>query len=93
MTAAAIVEDIGPLLTELNRLGVVETASQYDAELFGDYFVDFRGPSGTFRITRDRSQYIIDGDDERLKSMGLFRAFDSREQIYDAALRYARTVV
>ena len=93
MTASAIVEDIGPLLTELKRLGVVEIASSYYAEHFGDYYVDLRGPTGSFRITRDRSQYILFGDDERLKSMGLFRAFDSRDQFHDAALRYAQAVV
>jgi hypothetical protein len=93
MTAPAIIEDIGILLAELAGLGIAEVDSRYDSKSFGNYYVDLRGSRGAFRITRDRSQYIIDGDDERLRSMGLFRAFDSREQLHDAALQYARTVV
>ena len=93
MTASAILDDIGPLLAELSRLGVLEVASSYDAKSFGDYFVELRGPNGCFRITRDRSQYIIFGDDDRLRAMGLLRAFDSLDEFQRAALAYARTVV
>jgi hypothetical protein len=93
MAAAAILEDIGTLLAELEGLGAKETASQYDAAHFGDFYVDVRGRKGTFRIVRDRGQYILDGDLERIKTMGYWRAFDSRAEFFVAVLTYARAVV
>jgi hypothetical protein len=93
MTAAAILEDIGTLLTELEGLGVKETASQYDEKHFGNFYVDVTGRRGSFRIVRDRGQYLLDGDLERIKALGLWRAFDSREEFHVAALTYARAVV
>lgn len=93
MTDPEIVSDIGTLLEDLSRLGVVEVGSNYDSKHFGNYLVDLRGPNGSFRITRDKSQYMIFGDDERLKAMGLLRAFETRDQLRTAALQYAQTVV
>jgi hypothetical protein len=88
MTAAAILADAGALLTELAVHGIHETASQYDAGHFENYYVDLTGPHGDFRITRDRGQYLLHGDLERLKDLGLFRAFDQMSQFRDAVLRY-----
>jgi len=88
MTAAAILADAGALLNELAVHGIHETASQYDAGHFGNYYVDLTGPHGDFRITRDRGQYLLHGDLERLKDLGLFRAFDQMSQFRDAVLRY-----
>jgi hypothetical protein len=93
MTAQAITDDIGPLLAELAVMGAQSTASEYDSANFGDYYVDVLGPNGSFRIIRDRGQYLLDGDLERIKSLGLFKAFDSRKQFHLGALAYARTIV
>jgi hypothetical protein len=88
MTATAILADAGALLTELAGLGIHETASEYDPAHFGNYYVDLTGPHGDFRITRDRGQYLLDGDLERLKDLGLFRAFAQMSQFRDAVLKY-----
>ena len=93
MTAAAILADAGALLTELATLGIHETASEYDPVRFGNYFVDLTGPHGDFRITRDRGQYLLDGDLERLKDLGLFRAFNQMPQFRDAVLKYVGAAV
>ena len=88
MTATAILVDAGALLTELAVHGIYETASQYDVWHFGNYYVDLTGPHGDFRISRDRGQYLLHGDLERLKDLGLFRAFDQMSQFRQAVLRY-----
>jgi hypothetical protein len=93
MTAAAILADAGALLTELAAHGIHETASEYDAGHFGNYYVDLTGPHGDFRIARDRGQYLLHGDLERLRDLGLFRAFDRMSQFRDAVLRYVGAAV
>ncbi len=93
MIATAIQQDIGPLLAELSKLkmGVVE--STFDVTSFGNYKVALAGPTDSFAIVRDKGQYLIDGDVNALKRMGLWRAYDSREDFRTAVLAYARAVV
>ncbi len=93
MAAGAILEDIGTLLAELEGLGAKETASQYDAAHFGNFYVDVAARKGAFRIVRDRGQYLLDGDLDRIKTLGYWRAFDSRAEFFVAVLTYARAVV
>ena len=93
MTDAAILADAGALLTELAALGIHETGSEYDSSHFGDYHVDLTGPHGDFRIARDRGQYLLHGDLERLRDLGLFCAFDQMPQFRDAVLRYVGAAV
>jgi hypothetical protein len=93
MTARAILQDIGPLLTQLEALGLRIVASHYDERSFGDYYVDLEGPRGSFRISRDRGQYLIDGDIGRIRAMGLLRAFDHAPDFAGKVLEYAATVV
>ena len=93
MTAAAILADAGALLTELAAHGIHETASEYDPGHFGNYYVDLTGPHGDFRITRDRGQYLLHGDLERLKDLGLLRVFDQMPQFRDAVLKYVGVAV
>jgi hypothetical protein len=91
--AAEISADIGPLIEQLEGLGLRIEGWRYDAKTFGNFYVDFTGPNGSFRIIRDRSQYILDGDISRLKELGLFRAFDSRDDFGVAVLSFAQSVV
>jgi len=88
-----ILADAGALLSELAALGIRETGSAYDPAAFGNYYVDLTGPHGDFRITRDRGQYLLDGDLERLRDLGLFRAFDRMPDFRDAVLRYVGAAV
>lgn len=93
MTAAAILADAGSLLSELASLGIHESASEYDQAHFGNYYVDLTGPHGDFRIARDRGQYLLHGDLERLRDLGLFRTFDQMPQFRDAVLKYVGAAV
>jgi hypothetical protein len=88
VTAPEILADAGTLLAELAILGIRETGSGYDPGAFGNYYVDLTGPHGDFRITRDRGQYLLDGDLERLRDLGLFRAFARMPDLRDAVLTY-----
>ena len=88
MTAPEILADAGALLSELATLGIRESGSAYEPGAFGNYYVDLTGPHGDSRITRDRGQYLLDGDLERLRDLGLFRAFDRMRDFRDAVLKY-----
>jgi hypothetical protein len=90
MLPVAIQSDIGKILSDLQALGMRITDSHFDAPNFGNYFVDLDGTAGRIRITRDRSQYILDGSDERIRALGLFRAFDSVDEFRMAVIAYVR---
>jgi len=93
MIPAAVQEDLAPLLLELHSLGVRPINASYNAQAFGNYCVELGAPDETFHITRDRGQYLIDGEQERINAMGFSHAFDSRQQFFNAVLAYARAVV
>jgi len=93
MISHSIQADIGALIAELEALGLRVTASQYDAQAFGNYYIDLSGASGSMRITRDRGQYIIDADERQLRQRGLLRAFDDLEEFRVAVLDYVRTLI
>ena len=92
MIPDAIQADEGPLLSELQASGLRVTDSRYDAKVFGNYYVDLVGARGWLRVTRDRGQYLIGGDDDRPGKLGLFRAFDDMIEFRKAVLAYAREV-
>jgi hypothetical protein len=89
----SIQADIGTLIAELEALGLEVTASRYDAQAFGNYYIDLSGTAGSIRITRDRGQYMIDADERQLRQRGLFRAFDDLEEFRVAVLAYVRTLI
>jgi hypothetical protein len=93
MTAQAILDDIGPLLGDLAAIGFGVVTSRYDAQHFGDFVVKLAGAKSTLSLVRDRGQYLLDGYIDRLKEMGLHRAFDSRDEFRKATLEYVRAVV
>jgi len=92
VTAREITNAIGPLLEQLNALGIRISGSQYDAESMGNFYVDCQGRKGTFRIVRDRSQYFLDGDVQDIKKRGFFKAYDSVQDFSAATLQYAKAV-
>jgi hypothetical protein len=67
------------------------TDSRYDAQVFGHYYVYLVGSGGGLQITRDRGQYLIGGDEDHLRQLGLFRTFDDMTEFRKAVLAYART--
>ncbi len=89
-THPEIAQDIGPLLDALSELHVNIRASAYDGKHFGNYYVDLDASGTAFRIIRDRGQYIIEAQTDQLRTLGLFRAFNTREEIREAALKFVR---
>jgi hypothetical protein len=67
----AIRRDLGPLLSRLSELGYAPTKSEYSPHAFGNYFVDFSGPTGCLRLVRDRSQYTVEAERDSLEAAGL----------------------
>ena len=85
-----VLEDLGSLLGQLFSLGFVAVDAVYARASFGNYYVDLRRDPMSFRLIRDRGQYIIDAPIERLKALGIFRAYDSREEFAEAVFSYVR---
>jgi hypothetical protein len=67
----------GPIVADLRTAGWTVTASRYDEQHFGNWYVDLMRDGQSFRLLKDRSQFIIDGPFEELKAAGLFKAFDA----------------
>jgi hypothetical protein len=88
MTATAILDDAGALLSELAALGFTATDSRYDPTDFGNYYVELEGAGEIFRIVRERSLYLLEGDHQRLAAQGLLRAFDGLPALRLAVLKY-----
>ena len=93
MIAAPIQEAIGPLLLELENLGLRVVSAQYSPEHFGNFVVGLSSPRGAVRLVRDRLQYFVDGDLEAIKAAGMFRVYDDVEAFSEAAAAYARSIV
>jgi len=90
VTPGEITKAIGPLLDQLADLGIRVTGSRYDADSFGDFYVDCRGAGAEFRIVRERGQYFLEGDAAELRQHGLFKAYDSVQEFMASILRYAK---
>ena len=86
-----VVEDLGSLLAQLSSIGFNAVDSAYSAAGFGNYHVSLQRDSVTLRLTRDRGQYIIDAPVDRLKALGIFRAFNSRDEFAEAVAVYIRS--
>ena len=85
-------QDIGGLIRALHALGAEVINARYDPESFGNYEISFRAPRVAFRITRDRSQYILHGPPrQELEAAGLWRAFDYRSEFEETLLVWLRS--
>ncbi len=84
-----IATDIGPLLSQLAKLGYEATGSLYDSKSFGNYSVDLVFDKNWLRIVRDRSQYSVDvASKEQLREAGMLRAFEDRGAFERAVLEW-----
>ena len=92
MLPVEIEADTGALLGELTELGFRVVEARYEAKSFGNYYIDLVGPICAFRITRDRGQYLIDADVDRLKNLGMFRAFTDKEELRTAIRSYLHSM-
>jgi hypothetical protein len=92
MLPDAIQDDVGALVSELHAAGLRVTDSRYDASHFGNYLVEFVGPRGSLKITRDRGYYHIGGNEDHLRQHGAFRSFKNLTEFREAVLNYAKTI-
>ena len=88
MLAPKIHLDFGEELEALQGAGYRITASRYDADCFGNWFVDLVGPI-KMRVVRERGQYYVAGPREPLEAYDLARAFDDREAFWRTLKAYA----
>lgn len=64
--------EAGELISELASAGWTVTASKYDGDLFGNWYVDLCRGSRALRLAKDRGQYLIDGPPtQEMKDVGL----------------------
>jgi|SRR5271156_4442983 len=91
--ALEIQGDIGALMSKLQLLGWTVTDSRYEANLFGNWYVDLEGRCPAIRLVKDRSQYMVrEVPIEILKAAGLWRAFDDLEEFQAAVVRWTETL-
>jgi hypothetical protein len=86
--ANEIKKDIGEFVAALKSRGITPVAGKYDADCFGNYYVNFSGKNLKFRVTRDRGQYIFKGDDSLSDPVFLLKAFDDREEFLAAITKW-----
>jgi hypothetical protein len=85
-----IVTEAGELISELRSAGWTVEGSQFDAKVFGNWFVDLRRASRTLRLVKDRSQFMVDGPSmQQKKDAGLWRGFGSFEEFHEAIKDFA----
>jgi hypothetical protein len=82
--------DLAAILPELLAMGFTPIRSQYTHSSFGNYFVDFAGTVRPLRIIRDRGQYIVGGKRDELEPVGLWQAFNSRDEFARKLLSWLR---
>ena len=83
-------KEAGPFLAELRAGSWQVSASEYDASAFGNWLVDLQRDGVVMRLLKDRSRYMDDGlPTEVLKAAGLWRAFDSLNELQMAVTRWA----
>ena len=81
--------EAGSLIEILRNAGWTVVDSQYSAQHFGNWLIDLTRDRRSIRLTRDRSQFIVDGPVEELKSAGLFKAFDEWPEFQQAVIAWA----
>jgi hypothetical protein len=82
--------EAGALISDLREAGWTVSGFRYDANYFGNWYVDLFRAGLTIRLVKDRSQYMIDGPpSEEIKAAGLWRAFDDLEEFRRAIIKWA----
>ena len=84
----SIRNEIGEELESILEAGFTVSTSMYSETDFGNFYVDLLRGADKLRIIRDRDQFMVQGDDATLKRVGLWRAFNSKAEFFDALNRY-----
>jgi hypothetical protein len=73
--------ELGPLVSQLHQAGWMFSTSRYDAKVFGNWWVELHREDRWIRLSKDRSQYLIDGSNiEEIKAAGLWKAFGDLQE-------------
>jgi hypothetical protein len=81
--------EAGALVADLRTAGWRVVASRYDAQGFGNWFVDLERDGRAIRLVKDRSQFMIDGPTNELGAAGLSKAFDRLSTFHEAVVAWA----
>jgi hypothetical protein len=69
-----VVEELRPLIRKLEKRGFQLVSTQYGGM---SYLADFKFKDQTIRIVKDRGQWFVDGDKDKLEEFGLWRVHKS----------------
>ncbi len=86
-------KEYSSLLASLDQLGFELTAYSQEPEAFGNFYADFRKGNLLFRILRDRSQLLVEGERKELEPFGLWQAFDDATVFERKLLAWLRSKV
>ena len=76
-----VLSEAGEVISELHSAGWTVSTSRYDASLFGNWYIDLCRAGRTIRLSKDRSQFLIDGPPVlEMRAAGLWRAFDDLQE-------------
>jgi len=80
--------EAGALVATLRAVGWRVTASRYDAQSFGNWFVDLERDDRAIRLVKDRSQFMIEGQTDELRAAGLLKPFDRLGSFCEAVVAW-----
>jgi len=78
------------LLTDLEAAGWTVSFARYDAEDFGNWYIDLQCRNQTIRVAKDRGQFMLYGPADSEIPIGLERAFDSFDEFHRSIVSWAR---
>jgi hypothetical protein len=85
---ATIQHALAPLASTLAAAQLTPSGWEY-SDSFGNFLVAFRGSGRELTLNRDRGQFIVGGPDrDSLEAAGLWRAFDTAEELLPPLARW-----
>jgi hypothetical protein len=82
--------EIEELVDALAGLGFPLVRYSEEPRAFNNFYADFSNGSVCFRVIRDRSQFMVDGEKRTLELSGLWKAFDNQSTFEQALLKWVR---
>jgi len=84
-----VATEVGALIAELHDAGWIVSAYRYDAAIMGNWYVELDRANHRIRLVKNRSQYMIQGSQvEKMKTAGLWRAFDNLEEFRQSVRKF-----
>ena len=85
--------DIEEFVKVLSHAGFSLVRYSEEPRAFDNLYADFSNGQTTFRVVRDRSQWMVDGEKQLLERYGLWKAFDDQQEFESALFRFAKEQV